>query len=520
MTTKEEALRELDRRRALALSQGGQERIERHHASGRLTARERLDLLLDAGSLREIGLLAYSDNREVAEKAPADAVITGIATIDGRRVAVLAIDSTVSGGSTGRIGVRKQAHIHYLAESKGIPLIVLGDASGGRLPDLLDATFAELGGTFEGDDTFGFRHRRARIPRVTAVLGPSYGDPSFYAANSDLVIMTPGSAAGVAGPAVVLGATGLTISSEDLAGYEVAGKASGLAHCMAGSEPEALAMIRDYLSYLPSNSSRPAPSRPEWDPPSTDPARLADIVPADTGRAYDMHKVVEAVVDSGSFFEIRPDFGRTVVGGLARVEGRSLMIAGNQPLVNAGAIDSDGLRKLTDLVDVADDFGLPIVCLHDLPGVMIGRDAERRGLGKAIVDIMRRLSECTVPRISVVLRKSYGFGWTLMGGYPSGADYIVAWPNASIGFMAPATAVPVLYKRQLEKEPSPAAARELARTLAAELSSEFEPWWAAGRGSVHDVIRPEDTRTAILDGFFIGRSEIATRERRWSRYEF
>jgi methylmalonyl-CoA decarboxylase subunit alpha len=224
VTTKEEALRELERRRALALGQGGKERIDRHHASGRMTARERLDMLLDQGSLREIGLLAYSDNPTVAEKAPADAVITGIAMIDGRRVAVLAIDATVSGGSTGRIGVRKQAHIHYLAESKGIPLIVLGDASGGRLPDLLEASFAELGGTFEGDDTFGFRHRRARIPRVTAVLGPSYGDPSFYAANSDLVIMTPGSAAGVAGPAVVLGATGLTISNDELAGYEVAGK--------------------------------------------------------------------------------------------------------------------------------------------------------------------------------------------------------------------------------------------------------------------------------------------------------
>lgn len=519
MTT-EQALRELDRRRAFALGQGGQDRIERHHASGRLTARERLDLLLDDGSLREIGLLAYSDNPEVAEKAPADAVITGVGTIDERRVAVLAIDATVAGGSTGRIGVRKQAHIHYLAESKGIPLIVLGDASGGRLPDLLEASFAELGGTFEGDDTFGFRHRRARIPRVTAVLGTSYGDPSFYAANSDLVIMTPGSAMGVAGPAVVLGATGLTISNDDLAGYEVAGKASGLAHRLAKSEPEALAMIRDYLSYLPSNSSRSAPSQQDWDPPVTDPALLADIVPDDVGRAYDVRKVVSAVVDGGSFFEVRPDWGRTVVGGLARVEGRPIMIAGNQPLVNAGAIDPDGLRKLTDLIDIADDFGLPIVCLHDLPGVMIGREVERQGLGKAIVDIMRRLNECAVPRISIVLRKSYGFGWTLMGGYPSGADYVVAWPGASIGFMAPASAVPVLYKRELEKEPTAASARELARALAAELGSEFEPWWPAGRGSVHDVIRPEHTRKAILDGIFIGRSEIVTRQRRWSRYEF
>jgi methylmalonyl-CoA decarboxylase subunit alpha len=511
MPTKREAVLDLERRKAQALGQGGAERVARHRSSGRLTARERLDELLDPGSLREIGLLAHSDRTEVGEAAAADAVITGIGTIDGRRVAVLAVDSTVLGGSTGRISIRKQAHVHYLAESKGIPLVVLGDASGGRLPDLLDATFAEQGGTFAGDDTFGFRHRRSRIPKVTAVLGTSYGDPSFYAAASDLVVITPASSVGAAGPAVLLGATGVVLSNEELAGYDVAGKGSGLIHVQVPDERDALSSIRRFLSYLPANSTQAPPVSTDWNGPATAPEALYDIVPDDFNRAYDSRKVIAAVVDDGSFFEIRRDWGRTIVAGLARMEGQPIALAASQPMHNAGAIDNDGIQKLIELVDLADDFGLPVVCLQDLPGVMIGREVERQGIARRIVQVMRRLNECTVPRVTVVIRKGYGFGWTIMGGYPSGADYIVAWPNAEVGFMAPGTAAPVMYKRELEAaaaEHGPEAAKKLARRLAAEVSGEFAPWGTAGRAAIHDVIRPEDTRRAVLDGLFIGRSEI------------
>jgi acetyl-CoA carboxylase carboxyltransferase component len=250
VTTNEEALRELERRRALALAQGGPERAARHHASGRLTAHERLGLLLNEGPLREIGLLAirvagrWPRRPRPTPSSPASRRLRAGASPCWR--------SMRRSWATARAGPeREQTHIHYLAESKGTALVMLAGASGGRLRDLLDASFAELGGTFEGDDTFGFRHQRARVPRMTAVLGTSYGDPTFFAANSDVVIIAPGSAEGVPGPAVVLGATSLTITNEELAGYEVAGKARGLARCYAGSEPGALAISAVTCPTLP-----------------------------------------------------------------------------------------------------------------------------------------------------------------------------------------------------------------------------------------------------------------------------
>jgi acetyl-CoA carboxylase carboxyltransferase component len=426
-------------------------------------------------------------------------------------VAVLAIDSTVLGGSTGRIGIRKQENLHYLAETKGIPLVVLADASGGRLPDLLDPTFTEQGGSFAGDTTFGFRHRRSRIPKVAAVLGPAYGDPGFFAAASDFVVMAPETALGAAGPAVLLGATGQTISNDELAGYDVAGKGSGLVHMMAADEHDAIGAVRRFLAFLPANSTQPPPAGATWEPPEVTGEALYDIVPDDFNRAYDARKVIAAVVDGGSFLELRRDWGRTIVAGLARVEGQPVAVVANQSLHNAGAIDNDGIQKLIDTADLADDFGIPIICLQDLPGVMVGRDVERQGIAQRIVEAVRRLSECTAPRITVVIRKSYGFGWTIMGGYPSGADYVVAWASAEIGFMAPATAVPVMYKRELqevEAQEGADAAREFARARASEVQGEFSPWATAGRAVLHAVIRPEDTRQAVVDGLFIARSDI------------
>jgi propionyl-CoA carboxylase beta chain len=480
-----------------------------------LTARERLDALLDPGSLRELGLLAYSDRPDVAEAAPADAVITGVGCVAGRRVAVLALDPTVLRGSHGRIAIRKTAHIHYLAHTKGIPLVVLGEGSGGRVPDLLDATFPELGGNHAGDDAFGFRHDRVRIPKATAILGACYGDPAFLAAISDLVVMSGGSSMGIAGPSVIRGATSLEITNEELAGYDVAGKVSGLAHIQTEDELDAIKTLKSFLSYLPSNASLDAPILDDWAPPATDPAGLREIVPDQFNRAYDARNVIDAICDQASFLEIRRDWGRTLVGGLARIEGRPIAIAANQSMRLAGAIDNDGIQKLTDLVDLADGFGLPIVCLVDIPGLMIGPEVERQGIGKTAMALLRRLNACTVPRVTVVLRKAYGFGWSLMGGYPSGADYVVAWPNAEIGFMAPASAVPVLYRRELEEAAAESVERRkaVARSLESGLSGEYAPWSAAGRTSLHDVIRPENTRQAILDGIFIGTSEIARNER-------
>ena len=511
MGSRQEAIAELHRRRARALAQGGPAKVEAQHAKGRLTARERVDLLFDAGTFREIGLFAHSDRPEVGEEAAADGVVTGVGDIDGRKAVVVAIDATTFGGSNGRIGLRKQGHMNFLAETKGMPLVVLGDASGGRLPDMLDATFAEVNGLYEGETIFGLRHQRVRIPRVTAIMGTSYGDPSFYAAASDFVAMTEDSSMGVSGPPVLAGATGVQITDRELGGPEVAAAQSGLAHMVVPDDPACIEAVRRFLGYLPSNDRLAAPTVSRWQPPATPADALNELVPEEFRRPYDMRKVIAAVVDEGSFFEVRKTYGRAVVCGLARVEGRPVVVVANQPMHQAGVPDTAAVRKTRDLVALAESFGLPVVFLQDLPGLMVGVEAEKQGILRHAIDLLRAVTTATVPRVTVVLRKAYGFGWVLYGGYPSGADYVVAWPDAQVNFMAPSTGALVVNRRLLERTRAAhgeAAYQELAAQLAAEMNKGSEVWRPAGRAAIHAVIEPAQTRQAIVDGIYIGQSLV------------
>jgi acetyl-CoA carboxylase carboxyltransferase component len=516
VTSRREAIDELRRRRAKALQQGGPAKVAAHRAKGRLTARERIDVLFDPGTFVEIGMLAHSDNPDVGEDAAADAVVTGVGDINGRKAVVVAIDATVLGGSNGRIGLRKQGHMNYLAETKGVPLVVLGDASGGRMPDMLEDTFAEVNGLYEGEVIFGLRHRRVRIPRVTAIMGTAYGDPAFYAAASDFVCMTPASSIGLSGPAVIAGAMGLRVSDQELGGVDVVTKQSGIAHAVADDDEAAIGLLRRYLGYLPVNSTQPSPYVEGWRPPEVDPETIAGLVPEDFRRAYNVRRVIEAVVDHGSFFEIHRDYGRAVVSGLARVEGHTVVVVANQPLHRAGVADADALRKTCALVQLAEDFRLPIVFLQDLPGVMIGPDSERAGVLREAIQLLRAVTTATVPRVTVVLRKAYGFGWVLYGGYPSGADYVVTWPDAQINFMAPATGAMVVNKRRLDnvrESEGDDAYRALAAQLADEMNKGSETWRPSGRAAIHAVIEPAQTRQAVIDGIYIGESWVASDRR-------
>jgi len=516
MTSRSDAVRELKRRREKALDQGGAAKIAVQHGKGRLTARERVGLLFDAGTFREIGMFAHSDRREVGEDAAADGVITGVGCIAGRKAVVVAIDATTFGGSNGRIGLRKQGHMNYLAETKGMPLVVLGDASGGRMPDMLDETFAEVNGLYEGEAIFGLRHQRVRIPRVTAIMGNSYGDPSFYAAASDFVAMTQSASIGLSGPPVVAGAIGARVTDAELAGPEVVAKRSGIAHVVVPDDARCIEAVCRFLSYLPSNDTQPTPIGTDWAPPTVPPEAVAATVPENFRRAYDMHSVIDAVADAGSFFEFRHDFGRAAVTGLARVEGRPVVVVANQPNYRAGVADADAIIKARDAVRLAESFNLPLVFLQDLPGVMIGPDAEREGTLRYAVELLRAVTTATVPRVTVVVRKAYGFGWVLFGGYPSGADYVVAWPDAQINFMAPATGAAVVHKRRLDaarEREGQEAYEKLAAELADEMNRGSTVWRPAGRAAIHAVIDPSQTRQAVIDGIFIGES-LVPRHRR------
>jgi methylmalonyl-CoA decarboxylase subunit alpha len=485
---------------------GGPDRVEVHHRSGRLTARERVDLLVDAGSFVELGQLAVSDRPEIGERAAADAAVTGVGTVEGRKVGVIANDATVLAGTTGKVGSRKQGQIMSLAARKGYPLVMLGDANGGRLPDLLGSDFAASAGGDEGEHFLGIRVAESRIPRITAILGNAYGDPAFWAGSSDYVVMAAGASIALSGPSLVGSSTGEVSTHEELGGPDITVKKTGLVSTLEDSEEEAIASIRTFLGYLPSHAGLPAPVGPPAEPDTEGPA-LYEIVPDRGRRGYDMRRVIEAVIDGGSFFELHREFARSVVVGLGRVEGRPVGVVANQPKFRGGVLDADAVVKVARLVDLCQAFGLALIFLQDMPGVMIGLESERGGIAQKLIDLYTKVARSTVPKVTVIIRKAFGFGYMTLGGPNLGTDYVVAWPNAEIGFMAADNAVQVVHYKRL-REVRERDGMEAARTLAAELEIDmhnaFAPWLAATQSFIHDVIRPEETRQAVIDGLFIG----------------
>jgi len=504
--TKADGVAELERRRELALAMGGPERVAARHATGRLTARERVALLVDEGSFVELGMLAHSDRPEVGERAAADAAVTGVGAIDGRKVGVIANDATVLAGTTGKVGSRKQGQIMSLAARKGYPLVMLGDANGGRLPDLLGSDFAASAGGDEGEHFLGIRVTGDRIPRVTAILGNAYGDPAFWAGSSDFVVMAEGCSIALSGPSLVGSSTGAATTHDDLGGADVSVRTTGLVSRLEASEADAIAAIRTYLGYLPSNASLRAPvAAPAA--PATAGERLHEIVPDRGRRGYDVRRVIDAVADAGSFFEIHPEFARSVVVGLARVEGQPVGVVANQPKFRGGVLDAPAVTKVHRLVELCDGFGLPLVFLQDMPGVMIGLESERLGIGQRLIGLYTTIARSAVPKVTVILRKAFGFGYMTLGGPNMGTDYVVAWPNAEIGFMSADNAVQVVHHKRLVQtraEQGDEAARDLAAELEVDMHNAFAPWQAATQSFIHDVIRPEDTRQAVVDGLFIG----------------
>jgi acetyl-CoA carboxylase carboxyltransferase component len=485
---------------------GGADRVAARHAAGRLTARERVALLVDDGSFVELGMLAHSDRPEIGERAAADAAVTGIATVDGRKVGVIANDATVLAGTTGKVGSRKQGQIMSLAARKGYPLVMLGDANGGRLPDLLGSDFAASAGGDEGEHFLGIRVTGDRIPRVTAILGNAYGDPAFWAGSSDFVVMAEGCSIALSGPSLVGSSTGATTTHDDLGGPDVSVRTTGLVSRLEPTEADAIAAIRDYLGYLPSHAGLSAPvAAPAA--PATAGEQLYEIVPDRGRRGYDIHRVLDAVVDAGSFFEIHPEFARSVVVGLARIEGQPVGVVANQPKFRGGVLDAPAVTKVHRLVELCDGFGLPLVFLQDMPGVMIGLESERLGIGQRLIALYTTVARSRVPKVTVVLRKAFGFGYMTLGGPNMGSDYVVAWPNAEIGFMSADNAVQVVHHKRLVEtraRDGEDAARQLAGELEVDMHSAFAPWQAATQSFIHDVIRPEDTRRAVVDGLFIG----------------
>jgi acetyl-CoA carboxylase carboxyltransferase component len=500
---------DLDQRRTTALGMGGPDRVARQRDLGKLPVRERLDLLLDAGSFVEHGLLADHMDPGLADKGSlaADGVVTGVGKIDGRRVAVIAYDFTVLAGSMGEVGERKTARMRELVLRQRIPVVWLLDSGGARIQSTSGSTFAGAGALFREQVALS-----GVVPQVGAMVGHCAAGTAYIPALTDFVPMVKGtSSMALAGRHLVKAATGEDVTEEEMGGSAVHNKVSGVADQEVDSDEECLAMVRRYLSFFPSNNTEAPPAIESDDPVDRRCDELYDIVPTAPRRAYDMKKVVAAVVDDGDVLEIKPQWARNIVTALGRVGGRPVGILANQPMVLGGALDVNAADKAARFVWLCDAFGIPLVFLHDVPGFIVGSAVESQGIIRHGAKMLYAVSEATVPKISVVLRKSYGAGYFVMNGLAYESDHLAIWPTAEIAVMGPDGMVNITMRKHLEQF-AEGKERDVEKIrLAEEFRKNIDPYIAAGHAQVDEVIDPADTRAAIWRGLVVSETKQVTR---------
>ncbi len=485
----ERMLQDLQARKERTLQQGGPERVRKQHDAGRLTARERIDKLLDPESFTEVGQLNYSDMPGMEEKTPADGVIAGYGTINGRKIGIIANDFTTQASTMARVNSRKTSLFKTQVVKYGYPLIWLGEAGGARIPDI-QGTKGMF--SFTGHDPrcafAGYVHERT-VPMITAVFGECYGVPTWQASIADFTVQVKGSALAVSGPRALGKAIGQSFTGEEIGGWEIHAKITGIADQVAENEEDCFNKIKEFLDYMPSNNQELPPYRKDHDTPEHNCANILDYLPERRTRTYDMHKIIECIVDGGKYLEIKPYFGRTVITCLSRINGHVVGFLANNPAVNVGAMDTDGLDKSTCFMCLCDSYNIPIVFLQDIPGFLVGKDAELKRVPVKVVNNINALSQVTVPKITIIVRKIYGQTVINMCGPGAGADFIVAWPTAEIGFMAPEIAADVVFGSLPEEQ---------RRQFITEMIKDSGPYPAAGEHFIHDVIDPRDTRDYIV----------------------
>jgi propionyl-CoA carboxylase beta chain len=487
-------LEELRRRRAQALEGGGADRVAKIHAKGCLTARERLDLLLDPGSFAEIG--AFVTHRAVdfgmaARRPVGDGVVAGWGTVDGRLVYVFAQDFTVFGGTMSEANGRKICQIMDLAMDNGAPIVGLNDSGGARIQEGV----ASLGAYA---DVF-LRNTLASgvVPQISAVMGPCAGGAVYSPAITDFTIMVEGTShMFVTGPDVIKAVTSEEVSFEDLGGAMTHNTKSGVAHFAARDDADAIRHIKRLLSFLPANNTDDPPRRTSTDPADRRDPRLATLVPDSSDKPYDMKEVVRGVVDDGDFFEVHEHFAQNLIVGFARLGGRPVGIVGNQPRVLAGVLDIDSSVKGARFVRFCDAFNIPLVTFEDVPGFLPGTRQEWGGIIRHGAKLLYAYCEATVPKLTVVTRKAYGGAYDVMSSRHIRGDYNVAWPSAEMAVMGAEGAVNILYREEIAAAPDPAAER---KRRVAEYNEKFaSPWVAAQLGYLDDVIEPQDTRPRLI----------------------
>jgi propionyl-CoA carboxylase beta chain len=488
---------ELESRLAAAARGGGAERIERQHAAGKLTARERVELLLDPGSFVEADALVTHRCRDFGmeeQQVPGDGVVCGYGTVDGRLVYLFAQDFTVFGGSLSETNARKICKVMDLAVANGAPLIGLNDSGGARIQEGV----ASLGGYA---DIF-LRNTLASgvVPQLSAIMGPCAGGAVYSPAITDFVFMVEGTSyMFVTGPEVIKTVTHEEVTKEDLGGALTHAAKSGVCHFTVANDAACLAGLRELLSYLPSNNlDDPPPGRSEDDPNRESPA-LDTLVPDDPNRPYDIKQLIALVVDDGAFLEVHAQYARNLVVGFARFANRSVGIVANQPAYLAGVLDIDASSKGARFVRFCDAFNIPIVTFEDVPGFLPGTQQEFGGIIRHGAKLLFAHAEATVPKITVITRKAYGGAYCVMASKHLRTDVNFAYPTAEIAVMGPEGAVNILYRRELEEAGGEAATLRLRAEKVAEYRAKFSnPYIAAERGFVDAIIEPRRTRPEIV----------------------
>jgi len=486
-------LADLERRSAEAELGGGAARLKAQHDKGKLSARERLDVLLDEGTFTELDRFVVSRSLEPGqEPIYGDGVVTGYGRIDGRLVYVFSQDFTVFGGSLSEAFAAKIVKVMELAVRNGAPVIGLNDSGGARIQEGV----VSLGGYA---DIF-LRNVMASgvVPQISAVLGPCAGGAVYSPAMTDFIYMVRGTSyMFVTGPNVVKTVTHEDVTMEQLGGADTHAAKSGVSHFTFDSEIACLHAIRELFRFVPSNNVDDPPRGRGTDPRDRRDAALLDVVPDNPNKPYDMHDVVRRVVDDGEFYEVQPDFAANIICGFAHLGGHSVGVVANQPAVLAGVLDIDASVKAARFIRFCDAFNIPIVTFEDVPGFLPGVTQEHGGIIKHGAKLLYAYCEATVPKLTVITRKAYGGAYDVMSSKHIRGDYNVAWPTAEIAVMGPKGAVEILYRKEIAESDDPVAATD-ARIE--EYRQKFaNPYIAAGRGYVDDVIDPRDTRPRLID---------------------
>lgn len=490
----ENATERLQRMREETLKGGGPERIAAQHKKGKLTARERIDFLVDEGSFVELDRFVTTRTTDFGMQDQAvlgDGVVTGHALIDGRPVYLFSQDFTVLGGSLGEMHAAKICKVMDMALKVGVPVIGLNDSGGARIQEGVDS----LGGYAE----IFWRNVQSSgvIPQISAILGPCAGGAVYSPAITDFILMVESTSyMHITGPDVVKAVTHEDVTSEELGGAGVHAGKSGVAHFTSPTDKSSMMLLRRLLSFLPLNNAEDPPFVPTDDPHDREDAELDTIIPADPSKPYDAKRVIERVVDKGSWLEVQPDWAQNIIVGFARLGGRAVGVVANQPAVLAGCVDIDASIKGARFIRFCDAFNIPVVTFEDVPGFLPGTVQEFGGIIRHGAKLMYAYAEATVPKLTVITRKGYGGAYDVMASKHLRADVNLAWPGATIAVMGAAGAAKIIYRREIEKS-ADKAATEAAKT--AEYERLFNnPYRAAARGVIDDVIEARRTRPLLI----------------------